>query len=326
MLDIHDLLIVRAIAEHGSLARAARVLGTGQPALTRGLAALEARLQGPLFERDRRGAVLTDIGRVVLAGSAEILARLDDLNRHVVVVRGDQTKDLVIAAGSWAGESIGAVAAARMFSPHPTIRLRLMTANWANVPTLVREREAVLGLLDLSDLGDAPDLVVEALSPQPAFFVVRPGHPLLALERPSLADIMAWPMAFLARAMRRAQVPMAAAREAARAAGSAHPAFPALVMENLAMGLTVVRHSDAVAPTNAPAAAAALRAGEVVALRWHEPWAFTQWGIIRRRGHQPSEAEEAFLDLLRGADREAGMLARQVMAEAGLSWTMPGAI
>lgn len=53
MFEVRDLRMVRAIHEHGSLVRAARVLGIAQPALTRQLAA-GGRLRGPLFERSPR--------------------------------------------------------------------------------------------------------------------------------------------------------------------------------------------------------------------------------------------------------------------------------
>ena len=92
MLEVRDLVLVRAIAEHGSLARAARVLAVGQPALTRSLAGLEARLRGPLFERNRRGVVPTDLCRALLAEAGEILERLARLDRHLSEVRGSRPR------------------------------------------------------------------------------------------------------------------------------------------------------------------------------------------------------------------------------------------
>jgi len=88
-MEIRDLRIVKTIAEHGTLVRAARVLGTAQPALTRSLAAIEARLRGKLFERTRRGVVLTDLGRTVMAEAGEILQRLERLGERLDAVRGD---------------------------------------------------------------------------------------------------------------------------------------------------------------------------------------------------------------------------------------------
>ena len=74
--------------EQGSLVRAARVLGIGQPALSRSLAALEVRLRGPLFERSCRGVMPTNLGRALLAEADDILYRLEQLDRHLAEVRG----------------------------------------------------------------------------------------------------------------------------------------------------------------------------------------------------------------------------------------------
>lgn len=55
-----------AVAEAGSLTRAAEQLGLAQPALTQTLNRLETELGARLFTRSRRGAVLTDVGLAIL--------------------------------------------------------------------------------------------------------------------------------------------------------------------------------------------------------------------------------------------------------------------
>lgn len=55
-----------AIAEAGSLTRAAETLGLAQPALTQTLNRLESEMGIKLFARTRRGATLTDAGHAVL--------------------------------------------------------------------------------------------------------------------------------------------------------------------------------------------------------------------------------------------------------------------
>ena len=60
MLEVRDLELVEAITAHGSFARAARVLGVSQSALTRHVAALEQRLRGVLFGRRNQGIEQTD--------------------------------------------------------------------------------------------------------------------------------------------------------------------------------------------------------------------------------------------------------------------------
>lgn len=324
MLEVRDLVVVRAIAEHGSLARAARVLAVGQPALTRSLAGLEARLRGPLFERNRRGVVPTDLCRALLAEAGEILERLERLDRHLAEVRGGQTRTLPVIAGAYAAETTVLVAAARMLELFPTIRIGLRTANWADIPAAVREREAAIGVMDVGGLGEAADLEVELLLPMPGILVVRPGHPLAVPGVPlDLARIVAFPFVLLGRLPRRVQAPLAQAREAARQAGQLHPAFPALVLESPTEALKAVQESNAVAGSTAAVAEAAVRAGQVAVLPWREEWMQLQPGIVRLRRRPPSEAESAFLDLLRTADREAAARADRFLAEHGLALAEP---
>jgi DNA-binding transcriptional LysR family regulator len=318
MLDVRDLRLVQAIGEHGSLVRAARVLGVSQPSLTRALAALEARLRGPLFERSRRGVIATNLGRAVLADAADILGRLSRLDRTLAEVRGRQTEDLTIAAGAYAAETIALSAAARMLADHASVRVRLVTANWADVPRMVLEREAPIGIAELRGFPADPAIEVEPLRPQPAVFVVRRGHPLALRPDATLADILAFPFAFIGRAPQPVQGPMAAAREAARAAGTLHPAFPALVHESPTVTLKALAHGDVVAGVTVAIALDALRRDDIIALPFREPWVSVQPGVLRLRNRPPSEAEHAFLDLLRDADARAERDALAWLQAAGI--------
>lgn len=319
MLDVRDLRLIVAIDEHGSLLRASRALSMAPSAVTRGLAAVEARLRGPLFERTGRGTITTDLGRAVLADARDILERMAGLDRHLAEARGSQVSDLDIVAGSYVAESLALVAAGRMVTRHPRVRLRLTAANWAEVARAVLEREAPIGLLDLRGFQGEAALEVEALRPQPGLFVVRPGHPLTRLPRVTLADIMAHPFAFIGRAPREVQAPLVKAREAARLAGALHPAFPALVHESPTVALSLVARSDVVVAVTTALAARALRLGEVVALPWREPWVCIRPGILRLRGRRLDEAASGFLDLLRDADADGATQAQEICAALGLS-------
>ncbi|MGZ5402477.1 MAG: LysR family transcriptional regulator, partial [Aeromicrobium sp.] len=52
-IETRHLRLVKVVAEQGSITRAASVLGTTQPALTRQLRRVEENLGGPLFQRSR---------------------------------------------------------------------------------------------------------------------------------------------------------------------------------------------------------------------------------------------------------------------------------
>ncbi|HCU51791.1 MAG TPA: LysR family transcriptional regulator, partial [Micromonosporaceae bacterium] len=72
-LELRHLRVVCAIAETGSVTKAASLLGLAQPALTAQLQRIERTLGGPLFDRDRRGATPTALGELVLARARVVL-------------------------------------------------------------------------------------------------------------------------------------------------------------------------------------------------------------------------------------------------------------
>jgi hypothetical protein len=81
-----------------------------------------------------------------------------------------------------------------------------------------------------------------------------------------------------------------------------------------------------VASVTAVIAAEALRAGQVVALPWREPWRAVFWGLIRPSHRSVTEAEDAYIDLLRSADQEAAKEAELLLAELGIDGTCSGSI
>lgn len=80
-LELRHLRVVCAVAECGSVTKAAARLGLAQPALTAQLNRIERTLGGLLFERDRRGARPTPLGELVLARARVLLPAVENL-RH----------------------------------------------------------------------------------------------------------------------------------------------------------------------------------------------------------------------------------------------------
>lgn len=77
-LDVEDLQVLRAVARHGSINRAATVLSISQSALTRRIHRLERRLNARLLLRSSRGTDLTGPTRQFLARLNELETDLHD--------------------------------------------------------------------------------------------------------------------------------------------------------------------------------------------------------------------------------------------------------
>lgn len=90
--------LVEAIAQAGSITKAATALGVSQPALTAQLQRIERRVGGPLFRRDRDGSHPTALGEVVLAHARAVLATVNELDRNLRVQRAGPPTVIRVAA------------------------------------------------------------------------------------------------------------------------------------------------------------------------------------------------------------------------------------
>ncbi|WP_285830866.1 LysR family transcriptional regulator [Streptomyces meridianus] len=78
-LDVRHLRALCAIADTGSMRKAARQLGMSQPSLTTQLRRIERTIGGLLFTRERTGSLPTPLGRSVLSRARPILADMSAL-------------------------------------------------------------------------------------------------------------------------------------------------------------------------------------------------------------------------------------------------------
>jgi DNA-binding transcriptional LysR family regulator len=79
-MKLHDLHVLMAVVQAGSMSKAAKLLNTGQPAISRSIAALEDAMGVKLLDRTPHGIEPTEYGRVLLDGGAAVF---DDLRQAV---------------------------------------------------------------------------------------------------------------------------------------------------------------------------------------------------------------------------------------------------
>lgn len=81
-LELRHLRVLCAIADTGSVGRAAVLLGASQPATSTQLRRIERHLGAPLFERTAVGVAPTCFGVEVVAAARDLLTRADCLGRR----------------------------------------------------------------------------------------------------------------------------------------------------------------------------------------------------------------------------------------------------
>src|SRR4051812_11365196 len=88
MLDVGKLATLRAVVAHGSFSAAGHALNLTQPAVSRQVSLLEARLGTQLVRRTQQGVLPTEAGRLLVAHAEAILGRLALAEAEVADVAG----------------------------------------------------------------------------------------------------------------------------------------------------------------------------------------------------------------------------------------------
>ncbi|MEQ1684580.1 MAG: LysR family transcriptional regulator [Burkholderiaceae bacterium] len=172
------------VANSGSLSRAAGVLGSSQPTLSRQIAMLEAQLGQSLFERTTRGLRLTEAG-AALRAPAE---RMREQAQQFAMVAAGRTETLAGTVRITASEIVSAYVLPDLLralrETHPEIQIELVASN--TLENLL-EREADIALRMLRPTQTA--LVARRLADQPLGFYAHRDY-VLARGKPSAANML----------------------------------------------------------------------------------------------------------------------------------------
>jgi DNA-binding transcriptional LysR family regulator len=182
-----------ALAEHGSFRRAARALQVSQPALTRGIQALEASLGVQLFDRQPTSVTPTACGELVVQRAKSMISTEADLRRDIAQLQGLETGEVNVALGPYPSVMSGYAAAARLMRAHPRLGVSLHVMNWRDVTASVNERRVDFGIAELSDAVLNEALSTEVIGRHRAYPFCRTDHPILGLKRLTLRDLLRFP-------------------------------------------------------------------------------------------------------------------------------------
>ncbi|WP_416424359.1 LysR family transcriptional regulator [Pseudomonas sp. App30] len=125
MNQAQDLSFFHLLAKQGSLVATARELGVTPPAVSKRLAALEARLGVRLVNRTTRSMSLTPEGELYFAHVARILAQIDEAEQLVSSSRATPKGLIRVNASLGFGRRHIGPALAAFFSHYPEVEIQL---------------------------------------------------------------------------------------------------------------------------------------------------------------------------------------------------------
>jgi DNA-binding transcriptional LysR family regulator len=185
-LELRHLRIVRAVADAGSVSKAAALLGLAQPALTAQLKRIERTLGGTLFERDRHGARPTRLGELVIARARVLLPAAEELRDEAARFVHSPSPGFRIGAthGPILGGLVDRLAAERSVTTY---------TSWSvhELGNRVEVGRLDYALIGTCGSGGAPagTLLWDTISLDPIFVLVGERHPAAGEKEVELADL-----------------------------------------------------------------------------------------------------------------------------------------
>lgn len=186
-MDIRQLRVFVAVAESGSVTRAAHVLGVAQPSVSQHVRRLEEDLGVRLFDRTARGTRLTDAGTALLPRARAIL-------REMSRVRADLSHGLERGAGSI---TLGAIptmapyllpaAIGSLRREMPDLAVTIREAFTADLVQAVIDNE--LDLAIVSTPIDHESIELDVVGRESLMLIAPRDHALCARATVSIADL-----------------------------------------------------------------------------------------------------------------------------------------
>ncbi|WP_067796108.1 LysR family transcriptional regulator [Actinomadura formosensis] len=189
-LDIGHLRMVCAMAETGSVTRAAARMGVSQPAMSSQLRKVEELVGGRLFVRSRSGLEPTALGQQIISRARTVLAELDTL---IGDLPGSGEPNAALGLGSVHLACVGSIVA-RVSEEVPgrqvSLRIEPSSALLGDALNRGHLDAALLGIMEGFDVTLNPPVVSRTLVPRyPIFVALSAHHPLAGQNEIDLIDL-----------------------------------------------------------------------------------------------------------------------------------------
>lgn len=186
MLDARDCRLIEAVAQEGTLTRAASRLNATQPALSRHLMELERRTRLALFQRTGRQMVLTPAGERLRLRAREVLAALENAEAEVRELTGQRKSTLRLTTSCYTAYHWLPRILQRLAVAHPGVEVRIaFEVTRRPVPPLLRGQ---IDLALVTGLRSNRRIQVRPLFADELVAIVAPHHPWASRRSVSARD------------------------------------------------------------------------------------------------------------------------------------------
>ena len=188
---LRDLHIVMAVAEAGSMAKAAQKLAISHPVVSKTISDLEQTLNVKLFDRTAQGVELTNYGQALLKCGVNVFDEMRQGLKQIEHLTDPTSGELVVGCPEIMNAGIVPEISQRFLQQHPRVQLRVVHADIALAqydPLRQRKVELLIGRPPGTFAEE--DLISEPLIEEPFVAVAGVDSLCASRRRLHLADMI----------------------------------------------------------------------------------------------------------------------------------------
>lgn len=192
LLQLHYVL---EVSRHGNhISNTAEALHTSQPGISKHIQLLESELGFEIFARKRNRIVgLTEPGQEVVNVAQRILGDIEGLKRLGEEMSARESGSLAIATTHTQARYVLPKVIEKFIQRHPKVALTLRQGNPTQICEMV-ESGATDIAIGTETTRPFPELVRLDCFELERIIIVKAGHPLLKVKKPTLHDVAVYPI------------------------------------------------------------------------------------------------------------------------------------
>jgi DNA-binding transcriptional LysR family regulator len=302
-ISLRQIQLAVAIAQRGSVLKAAETLNMAQPTASKLLRDMEEEVRQPLFQRSNRGMIPTEAGYEFIRHGKIIVSQLDYAAQALSDLASGTGGRVAIGTLLTASATVLPEALAQLRLKRENIVLKVVEGTIDHLSALLCAGDLDLVVGRLAPTADMADMEEELLFADTPCFVAREGHPLCSTTPRALGDLAGadWLLPPSATTLRHDV-------DRLFADGGFAPPVPKIESVSFLTNRCLLLNTDMISVW--PRSVADANGDGLTALRTNPTFAVSQVGLYKRRNALLSPAGQAMIEALRVASAKKAPFAR----------------
>jgi DNA-binding transcriptional LysR family regulator len=189
-MKLHDIHVLMAVVQAGSMNKAAALLNTTQSAISRSIADLESTIGVNLFDRSPQGIVPTACGRALLDGGVAVFDDLRQAVKNIEFLTDPTVGEVRIGSNPFLAASFASAVIDRLSRRYPRIEFHLVAEQVETLHHELSKRSVDFLIARKFGALDDAHLDFEFLFDDPCVVAVGVRSPWVRRRRIELAELV----------------------------------------------------------------------------------------------------------------------------------------